>query len=136
MSTAKVVKVPTDRVGARDYLNQARQFSKDSETDVISSESKQVLIHQAAISGCDAILLASGFRIRGSEGGHELRLREALKRVAPDEEELLDDLLASRDRRSEASYAAEPVARASVAEARDALAQLLELAASYLADTT
>lgn len=136
MTAAEVVKVPSDRVSAREYLNQANQFSADSEASVLSNESMQLLIHQAAVSGCDAILLASGLRVRGSEGGHELRLREALKRVAPDDEELLDDLLASRDRRSEASYATAPVARASVGEARDALARLLGLAASYLASTT
>jgi hypothetical protein len=54
--------------------------------------------------------------------------------VAPGDDELLDDLLASRDRRSEASYAAAFVAHASLGEAREAVSQLLELATSYVGE--
>lgn len=64
---------------------------------------------------------------------HVVRLETALDRLDGDTEDLLDRLDASRARRNEASYAAEFVAEASVADAREATAELLELAQVFIA---
>ena len=91
-----------------------------------------MLFHNAAISACDGILQASGFRVTPGDGSHVLRLESALERLDHDTEELLERLDSSRARRNEASYAAEFVSRASVSEAREATLELVELARGFL----
>lgn len=61
-----------------------------------------------------------------------LRIETALEQLDHDTEELLEILDASRERRNEASYAAVFVAEASAAEAREATAELIELARGFL----
>ncbi|HEV7162296.1 MAG TPA: hypothetical protein VGN25_03490 [Solirubrobacteraceae bacterium] len=61
-----------------------------------------------------------------------LRLETALAQLDHDTEDLLERLDASRSRRNEASYAAMLVAEASVEEAREATAELIELARELL----
>lgn len=85
------------------------------------------------ISGCDAILQASGLRMTSGEGYHVLRLEAGLAEIDQDTDDLLERLDASRSRRSEASYAAGFVAQASVDEAREATAELIELARALVA---
>lgn len=64
---------------------------------------------------------------------HVLRLETALDQVDVDTEELLDRLDASRERRNEASYAAGLVVQASLSDAREATAELIELARRFVA---
>lgn len=61
-----------------------------------------------------------------------LRLETALEHLDGDIEDLLERLDAARTRRNEASYAAEFVAQASIDEAREATAELVELARVFL----
>jgi hypothetical protein len=128
MTEARVEKVHADRLGARTFLSQAEKFQRDADAQGLSSESRSVLLHNAVICGCDAILQASGLRVTSGEGSHVLRLEGALAEIDQDTDDLLERLDASRSRRSEASYAAGFVAQASVDEAREATAELIELA--------
>ena len=132
MTEARVERVHADRVGARTFLSQAEKFQRDADADGLSSESRAVLLHNAVISGCDAVLQASGLRVSSGDGSHVLRLETALEQIGHDTDDLLERLDASRSRRSEASYAAGFVAQASVDEAREATAELIELAREFV----
>lgn len=132
MSESELRKIPENRVEAREFLGQADRYLRDAGIASLSNEAQQVLLHQAALCACDAILLACGQRVVGEEGGHVLRLTEALDRLPGDTDELFEALDASRTRRSEASYAAAWVPTASVQEAEEATRELLELARDYI----
>ena len=132
MTEARVERVHADRVGARTFLSQAEKFQRDADADGLSSESRAVLLHNAVISGCDAVLQASGLRVSSGDGSHVRRLETALEQIGHDTDDLLERLDASRSRRSEASYAAGFVAQASVDEAREATAELIELAREFV----
>lgn len=133
MTEARVENVHADRLGARTFLSQAEKFQKDADVPELSAESKSVLLPDAVISGCDAILQVSGLRVNSGDGAHVLRLEAALEQIDQDTDDLLERLDASRSRRSEASYAAGFVAQASVDEAREATAELIELARALVA---
>jgi hypothetical protein len=133
VSAARVEKVYADRLGARVYLEQAERFQSDADSD-LSAESRSVLLHNAAISASNAILQAAGLRVTSGEGSHLLRLETALEQLHQDTEDLLERLDASRSRRNEASYAAMLVAEASVEEAREGTAELIEAARDFLRD--
>ncbi|MGA2163325.1 MAG: hypothetical protein ABSH36_02520 [Solirubrobacteraceae bacterium] len=126
MTDARVEKVYADRVRAREFLEQADRFRGDADTPDLSAESQSVLLHNAAICACDAILQAAGQRVTSGDNAHALRLETALEHLEGDTEELLESLDASRERRNEASYAAAFVAKASLADAREATTELLE----------
>lgn len=125
--------MPADRLGARAFLEQSEGFLRDADRDDLSTESRAVLLHHAAIGASDAILLAKGRRVTSGDGSHVKRLEAALALIDADTEELLVELDISRTRRAEASYQAQPVARASVSDALDATAELVALAKGLLA---
>ena len=133
MTDARVETVYADRVEARHFLAQAEAFLNDANTSSLSAPSQAVLVHNAAISACDAILRAVGLRVTPGDGSHVLRLETALEQIDGDTEELLERLDASRARRNEASYAAEFVAEASVSDAREATTELVDVARTFVA---
>lgn len=128
MTDARVEKVHADRVSAREFAVQAAQFLEDAGTENLSAPSRVVLLHNAAISACDAILQAVGLRVTPGDRSHALRLETALRELDADTEELFERLDASRERRNEASYAAGFIAQASVVDAHEATIELVELA--------
>lgn len=132
MTVARVEKVYEDRIGARTFLAQAETFLGDADAAGLSAPSRSVLLHSAAVSACDAILQAAGQRVTVGDGAHVLRLETALDHLDGDMEDLLERLDVSRTRRNEASYAAELVAQASIDEAREATAELVELARGFV----
>lgn len=132
MTDARVEKTYPDRVRAREFLAQAKRFRDDADTTELGTESQAVLVHNAAICACDAILTATGIRITTGERAHVLRLETALKQLSGDTEELLESLDASRERRNEASYAASFVPQASLADAREATTELIERAQQFV----
>jgi hypothetical protein len=132
MTNAREEKVYADRVGARTFLAQAEKFQTDADAQDLSAESRSVLLHNAAISASNAILQATGLRVTSGDGSHQLRFKTALAQLDHDTDDLLERLEASRSRRNEASYASMLVAHASVDEARDATAELIELARELL----
>jgi hypothetical protein len=133
VTDARVEKVHADRVGAGDFFAQAETFPADADAATLSAPSRAVLLHNAAFCACDAILQAVGVRVTPGDRSHVLRIQTALEQVDGDTEELLERLDASRARRNEASYAAGFVAQASVADAREATAELVELARGFVA---
>jgi len=132
MTDARAERVHADRVRAREFLDQADRFHSDADTPDLSAESQSVLPHNATICACDAILQATGLRITSGDRAHALRLQTALDQLDDDTEELLESLDASRERRNEASYAASFVPQTSLADAREATTELLELARTFL----
>lgn len=127
MTKARVESVPASRLDARSYLAQAKTFQADADADM-SAESRSVLLHNAVVAAADAILQATGRRVSGGEGAHQLRIETALAQLPHDTDDLIDRLEASRSRRNEASYAARLVPDASLEEAREATAELIALA--------
>jgi hypothetical protein len=132
VSDARVENVYADRVTAREFLAQAEGFLADGNTATLSASSQVVLLHNATVCACDAILQAKGLRVTSGDRSHALRLETALDQVDGDTEELFDRLDASRERRNEASYAAGIVAQASVGDAREATTELVELARTFV----
>src|SRR5487761_2771898 len=119
MTEARVEHVHANRTDARVFLGQAKSFQADA-NGPLSRESAAVLLHNAVISGADAILQAAGLRVTGGDGAHQLRIEKALAELPHETDELLDRLEASRSRRNEASYHGSLVPDASLAEAREA----------------
>lgn len=134
MTDARVEKVYADRVRAREFLRQAVQFRTDADTTGLSAESQSVLLHNATICACDAILQAVGLRVTPGDRAHVLRLETALEQLESDTAELLESLDASRERRNVVSYAASFTPQASLAEAREATSELLDLVEMVLSD--
>ncbi|HEX6702608.1 MAG TPA: hypothetical protein VF101_17910 [Gaiellaceae bacterium] len=133
MTDARIEDVYADRDGARVFLDQAERFLRDAHIAGLSTESQTVLLHNASICACDAILQAVGKRVTPGDGSHLLRLEEALAQLGDPNEELLDALDAARARRHEASYAAGFVAHASLVDAHEATTELMERARVFLA---
>jgi hypothetical protein len=132
MTEARVERVYADRIGARDFLAQSDEFLEDANCSRLRSQSRSILLHNAAIAACDAILQAAGQRVTPGDRSHILRLEVALSHLDGDTEELLERLDASRERRNEASYAASFVPLASIEDAREAVAELVELARRFV----
>jgi hypothetical protein len=132
MTDARVEQVHADQIGAREFLAQAEIFMADADTSTLHAPSQAVLLHDAAVCACDAILQAVGLRVTSGDRSHILRLETALQQLEEDTEELLERLDASRERRNEASYAAGFVPQASLTDAREATAELIELARRFL----
>jgi hypothetical protein len=134
VTDARVEKVYADRVGAGEFLAQAELLLADADTASLSAASKAILLHNATVCACDAILQAVGLRVTPGDRSHILRLETALDQADDDTEELLERLDASRERRNEASYAAGFVAHASVTDAREATAEIIELSRTFVGD--
>lgn len=83
MTDARVEEVHADRVRAREFLAQADRFRTDADAP-LSAESQAVLLHNAALSACDAILQAVGLRVTGGERSHILRSETALEQLDGD----------------------------------------------------
>jgi glycine cleavage system aminomethyltransferase T len=124
--------VYADRVGARGFLAQSEAFVEDASLSGLGSESRSVLLHNAAIAACDAILQAVGQRVTSGDRSHMLRLETALGHLDRDTEDLLERLDASRERRNEASYAAGFVAQASIDDASEVVAELIQLVRQFV----
>jgi hypothetical protein len=131
VTQARVEQVFEDRMEARSFLAQAERFQSDADAQ-LSEESRSVLLHNASISAADAILRASGLRVTSGDGAHQLRLETAIEQLGRETGDLMERLDASRWARNEASYSAMLVAQASVDEAREATAELVEMAREYL----
>lgn len=130
MTEARVERVHADRIRAREFLGQSERFAADAGVSGIHNASRAVLLDNAAVSACDAILQAVGLRVTPGDRAHILRLETALAQVDAETEELLERLDASRERRVDASYGAGYVANASVSDAHEATAELIELSRS------
>lgn len=88
MTESRVEQVHADRIGARVFLAQSEAFSEDANLSGLGSESRSVLLHNAAVAACDAILQAAGQRVTPGDRSHILRLEVALSHLDGDTEEL------------------------------------------------
>jgi hypothetical protein len=132
MTDARIETVYEDKVRAREFLAQAELLLKDANTATISAEGQAILLHNATLAACDAILQAVGLRVTPGDRAHVIRLEAALAELPGDTEDLLESLDAARERRNEASYLAGFVAQASVADAREATTELIGLTQQFL----
>lgn len=132
MTDARVEDVYEDRVGAREFLAQADLLFADAGKAALSAPSQAILLHNATVCACDAILQAVGLRVTPGDNSHALRIETALDQLDGEMEDLLESLDASRERRNEASYAAAFIPQASVADAREATAELIESARTFV----
>jgi hypothetical protein len=132
VTDARVEDVYEDQVGAREFLAQADLLFADANKAALSAPSQVILLYNATVCACDAILQAVGLRVTPGDNSHALRIETALDQLDGDTEDLLESLDASRERRNEASYAAAIVPQASVADAREATAELIELARAFV----
>jgi hypothetical protein len=132
VTDARVEKVYADRLRAREHLDQANLLLRDANTNGLSAPAQAILLHNATVCACDAILQATGLRVTPGNRSHMLRIETALEQLEGDTEELLESLDASRERRNEASYAASFVAAASLIDAREATIELHERARGLL----
>lgn len=132
MTDARIDTVYADKVSAREFLAQAERFLKDAGTATLSTESQAVLVHNATVCACDAILQAVGLRVTSGDRAHVIRLEAACDELPGDTEELFESLDASRERRNEASYAAGIVSQASLADAREAATELVAMTHRFL----
>lgn len=62
MTGARVQDVYADRVGAREFFEQSEVFMDDADSGTLSAVSQAVLLHNATVCACDAILQAAGLR--------------------------------------------------------------------------
>ena len=131
MTEARLERVYADQVGAREFLDQAELFMRDAEVNALNAISQAVLLHNATVCACDAILQVAGLRVTPGDRSHALRLA-ALEQLEADTDELLERLDASRERRNEASYTAGFVALASLSDAREATGELVEMTRALL----
>ncbi len=97
MTDARIERVYVDKVRAREFLGQAEHFLKDANTAGLSSESQAILLHNAAVSACDAILQAAGLRVTSGDRAHIIRFEAARAQLPGDTEELFESLDASRE---------------------------------------
>jgi hypothetical protein len=132
VTDARIEQVHADRITALEFLDQASDFLNDARVDGLGPASRIVLLHNAAIAACDAILQAVGLRITRGDRSHILRLETALHELGVDTDELLGRLDASRERRNEASYGGSFIAQASVRDAEEATTELLDLARAFI----
>lgn len=132
MTGARVRRISPDLTLAEGFLKQASGFLADGSTPSVSRESRQVLLHNAAIAACDCVLAAEGFEIEGSEGGHRLRLTKAEELLGGKLEDLFDRLDSVRMTRADASYRAGLVPEDDVEEAMLAVTELVRHAEDLL----
>lgn len=132
MTEARIERNEPDPWGAHQFLQQATRFAKDGAQSSNSAEGRQVLLHNAVIAACDAILAVDGFQVVGSDGGHRLRLETVPDLLGQDLEDLFDRLEDVRASRGDASYRAGPVPEVAVEEAVVAVDELLAVAEAHI----
>lgn len=132
MAEARLTRIIPDATLARSFLIRAQEFSADGARDRNSHASRQVLLHNAAIAACDAVLAINGFEVEGSEGGHRLRLEKAEQLLGDDHRSLFEELDDARLARGTVSYAAGFALEADVEVALMAVRALVEHVELYI----
>jgi hypothetical protein len=130
MTAARIELIEPDPWLAASFLKQACQFEASSAG--LPPESRQVLLHAAVIAACDAVLAINGLRLKGSEGGHRLRIHTTRDLLGGDEHELFDLLDEARELRNHVSYAAALAVPADVEQTATAVVKLLALVDAHV----
>jgi hypothetical protein len=105
MTDAALRHVPVDLQEARVFLAVARGFLADANAQGLRATGRQLLLFQACLAACDAGLIAVGYKVEGSDGGHVLRFDATVEHLGLDAE-LLDELHNAREVRTGSAYRA------------------------------
>jgi hypothetical protein len=132
VADARLRKIAPDATLAGAFLDQAKTFLADGAKADNSSSSRQVLLHNAAIAACDAVLAVGGLEVQGSAGGHALRLDEAQRQLGEGLDDLFENLDLMRLTRADVSYRAGFAGPSSVDEALMTVTMLVQHAEEYL----
>src|SRR5215210_5992132 len=124
MTEASVELIPPDPWLAHSHFHRALEFIGDGEQTSLSAAGRLVLLHDAALSLCDAVLAINGREVRGSDGGHVLRLQQAQKLLGDGLRDLFERLDDGRLARGDASYRAAPIPEAGPEAALQAVVEL------------
>jgi len=132
VTEARVERTAVDVWGARAFMGRARELLSDGERSENTPASRMILLHSASMAACDAILSVNGRRIVGSDGGHVLRLEQAVALLAGDHRDLFARLEESRASRHGVSYAAGFVPADDVESSCAAVQELVGIAATHV----
>jgi len=127
MPQAEIDHVGVDVDGASAFARRAELFLENARFEALDPEARQVLLHDAVLAGCDAVLAINGLRVLGSDGGHQLRRERAEALLDVDRDDLFERLDDARDLRNAASYRAAPVPLPAVKDGISAAAEFLRL---------
>ena len=132
MARAEIDHVGVDVDGAFAFAKRAELFLDNARFDALDPEARQVLLHDAVLAGCDAVLAINGLRVVGSDGGHLLRREKAEALLDVDRDLLFERLDDARDLRNAASYRAAPVPLPATVEGISAAAEFLQLVRDHI----
>ena len=132
MTEASLEHIAPDPWLARSYFLRALEFIGDGERSSLSAAGRQVLLHDAALSLCDAVLAINGRGVVGSEGGHVLRLEQTERLLGDGLHDLFERLDDGRLARGSASYRAAPIPESGPEAALEAVIELRELAQAHI----
>lgn len=132
MAEAKLSRIVPDPTLAGAFLTRAEEFLADGSSANNTDSSRQVLLHNAAIAACDAVLAIKGFEVEGSERSHVLRLDQAQELLGHDLIDLFERLGSVRLTRADVSYAAGFVGGDEVGEAETAVGELVAHARDFV----
>lgn len=132
MTEARIEPTGPDPWLAAAFLARARLFAVDGSAE-ISAESRQLLLHSAAIAACDAVLAIEGRVVTGSDGGHRLRLVEAERILPGGHDDLFEALDEARSVRHDVSYAIGLAASPDIEKTALAVRELLTLVEGHVA---
>ena len=127
MTDARLEPIEPDPFLAAGFLDRAKRFAVDGTSPSLGAESGMVLLHNAVICACDAVLAIEGRRVVGSDGGHQLRLAEAERLLPQGGAALFDTLDNARAARNQVSYAAAVAPLDGMTDTTRAVNQLIEL---------
>jgi hypothetical protein len=133
VTEAWVARIGPDPFQARVFYLRAVEFAAGGGHPDLAAAPRQVLLHNAVIAACDAILAVSGRQIEGSDGGHRLRLQETERLLGSGLDDLFERLDDVRATRAEASYRGALVPDAEPAAAEQAVLEFLEHARAHIA---
>jgi hypothetical protein len=125
VTEAQVGRIEPDPFLAAGFLKRANDFTADGKSSALQPESRQVLLHNAVICACDAILAIEGFEVTGSDGGHQLRIAKAAELLPGAEPTLFEELDEVRAARNQVSYAAAAVSPEEIATTVDVVERLI-----------
>ena len=133
MTRASILHTVPSPEEARVFLARARQFQSDADVEAVSDTGRELLLHQASVAACDAVLAVAGVRVVGDEGGHALRLSETVSRLGLDED-VADALTTTRRLRNASAYGAGIVIGHQVEESGEAVDHLIEAVTLFMGD--
>lgn len=129
---AEIDHVGVDVDGASAFAKRAELFLDNARLEALAPEARPILLHDAVLAGCDAVLAINGLRVVGSDGGHTLRRQKAEALLDVDRDDLYERLDDARDLQNAASYRAAPVPLPDADDGISAAAEFLHLVRDHV----